>query len=128
MEAIRKTQKKYCSRAIAIAIGIGFVLILAGHKPMGKGLILGTLFSAVNFVVMGEILPMKVGKSGKKTFILSLGSILFRYLLMAVPLVLAVKLERFHLLSTVLGIFMIQFVIVFEHIALSIGFIRRKQT
>jgi hypothetical protein len=127
MEAIRETQKKYCSRAIAAAIAIGLVLIISGYKPMGKGLILGTLFSVVNFVVMGEILPMKIGKSGKKTFILSLGSILLRYLLMAVPLVLAIKLERFHLLSTVVGIFMIQFVIVFEHLLISAGVIRKKQ-
>lgn len=127
MEAIRQTQKKYSSRAVAAAIGVGLVLILAGYKPMGRGLILGTLFSVINFVVMGEILPMKLGKSGKKVFILSLGSLLLRYLLLAVPLVIAVKLERFHLLSTVVGIFMIQFVIVFDHLASSLGLTRRKR-
>jgi len=116
MEPIRETQKKYCSRAMLIAIGIGLIFILAGQKPVGKGLILGTLFSVVNFILIGEILPLKLGKSGGKTFILSLISILFRYLLLAVPIVLAIKLERFNLVSAILGVFMIQLIILSEHL------------
>ena len=127
MESIRETQKKYCSRAMVIAIGIGLIFILAGQKPVGKGLILGALFSVVNFVLIGETLPLKFGKSRGKTFILSLVSILFRYVLLAVPIVLAIKLERFNVVSVILGIFMIQFVILSEHIVTSITSTRRKQ-
>jgi hypothetical protein len=68
MESIRQTQKKYCSRAIMAAIFAGLVFILAGQEPVGKGLILGTIFSIINFIVMGEMLPMKIGKSKNKTF------------------------------------------------------------
>lgn len=127
MEPIREIQKKYGSRAISIAIVVGFILILAGQKPLGKGLILGSLFSVVNFVLMGETLPLRLGKSRGKTFFLSLFSIGIRYVLLAVPIILAIKLEHFNLISVVLGIFMIQFVILMETVLKSISDIRKKQ-
>jgi energy-coupling factor transporter ATP-binding protein EcfA2 len=45
METIKQIQKKYCFRAITVAIFAGFFLVLVGQKPVGKGLILGTFFS-----------------------------------------------------------------------------------
>jgi len=72
METVKGLQKKYCSLAVIAAIFIGLVMILAGHKPVGKGLILGTLFSVINFVLMGETLPVKMGKSRPKTFFLNI--------------------------------------------------------
>ncbi|MFC1887129.1 ATP synthase subunit I [Thermodesulfobacteriota bacterium] len=127
MEPIRETQKKYGSRAISIAIVIGFILILVGQKPLGKGLVLGALFSVINFVLMGETLPLKFGKSKRRTFFLSFFSIVIRYLLLAIPVILAVKLNQFNVISTVFGIFMIQFVILMETALKSIKDIRKKQ-
>ena len=68
MDAIRETQKKYCSRAMLAAIFIGLVFILMDQNAVGKGLILGTFFSIINFILMGETLPLKVGKSRGKSF------------------------------------------------------------
>ena len=45
MDPVRQTQKKYCSRAMTLAILISLGFILAGYKPIGKGLVLGTFFS-----------------------------------------------------------------------------------
>ncbi|UCD77808.1 MAG: ATP synthase subunit I, partial [Desulfobacterales bacterium] len=86
----------YGSIAITLAIVIGLCFILAGHKPVGKGLILGTIFSVVNFILMGETLALRMGISKGKTFFLSLGSIFFRYILLAIPLIVAVKFEQFN--------------------------------
>ena len=64
MEAIRQTQKKYCYRAMVTAIALGGFLILIGQQPVGKGFILGTIFSVVNFVwgmVGALIAPMVLG-------------------------------------------------------------------
>ena len=102
------------------AIFIGLVMILAGHKPVGKGLILGSLFSVINFVLMGETLPVKMGKSKQKAFIFSLGSILFRYLLMAIPLFLAIKMEQFSLIASICGLFMVQLMILADHLIVAI--------
>jgi hypothetical protein len=120
MESVRDTQKKYGSLAVTAAIFIGLVMILAGHKPVGKGLILGSLFSVINFVLMGETLPVKMGKSKQKAFIFSLGSILFRYLLMAIPLFLAIKMEQFSLIASICGLFMVQLMILADHLIVAI--------
>jgi asparagine N-glycosylation enzyme membrane subunit Stt3 len=116
MEPIRQIQKKYASRAMMTAIIIGLSFILAGHKPIGKGLILGTIFSVINFILIGETLPMRIGKSRAKTFFLSLSSIFFRYALMAVPLIVAINFKQFNLFAAIFGIFMIQIVILADHL------------
>ena len=128
MEAIRQVQKRYCSKAITAAIVAGFFLILAGRSTVAKGLVLGTLFSIVNFILMGEMLPLELGKSPRKTFILSLGSILFRYFLLAVPVMLAVNLDQFNLIAVICGIFMVQGVILAETALNMLAALGRKQT
>jgi hypothetical protein len=126
MESIRRTQKKYGSRALAIAVIIGFGTVLIGQNSLGKGLVLGTLFSVVNFILMGETLPLKLGRSSKTTFFISLFSMLLRYLLLAVPLIIAVKYEQFHILSAIIGVFMVQVVIVADHLGIQIPVTRKK--
>ena len=116
MESVKQTQKKYGSRAIWVAIIIGFCFFLAGHKTVGKGLVLGTIFSVINFVLIGQALPLRIGKSKRKAFFLSLGSIFCRYVLLAVPVIVAVKYEGFDPVAAILGLFMIQFVILADHI------------
>jgi hypothetical protein len=127
MESVKETQKKYCSLAVTAAILIGLVMILAGQKPVGKGLILGTLFSVINFILMGETLPVKVGKSRQKVFFFSLGSILFRYLLMAIPIFLAIKTDQFNLVAAICGLFMVQLMILADHLIVSIFSSCKKQ-
>lgn len=116
MESVKQTQKKYGSRAIWIAIIVGLCFFLAGYKPVGKALVLGTIFSVINFVLIGQALPLRIGKSKGKTIFFSLGSIFCRYILMAVPIVVAVKFEQFDLVGAIIGLFMIQFVILADHI------------
>jgi hypothetical protein len=111
MESDRETQKKYGSRALVTAIIVGLLFIIAGQKPIGKGLILGTIFSVINFVLIGETIPMILRKSRSRTYFISFGSILIRYSLMALPLILAIRLQQFNLLAVIIGIFMIQIVI-----------------
>ena len=127
MESIRETQKKYCTGAITIAIFIGLFFILAGQKPIGKGLILGTIFSIINFIIMGEILPLRIGKSKNKAFLFSIGSIFFRYILLAVPMIIAVKFEQYNFISVIVGIFMIQLFILADHLVSHLTASRKKQ-
>ena len=98
------------------AIFIGILFILMGHKAQAKGLILGSIFSVLNFVLMGEILPMLVGHSRKKSSFISLGSIVFRHGLLAIPLILALKMEWLDFAATVIGLFMVQIMIMGDHL------------
>jgi hypothetical protein len=126
MEPVKQTQKKYGSRAVWIAIIIGLCFFLAGQKPVGKGLILGAIFSVANFILIGQTLPLRIGRSKRKTFFISLGSIFFRYALMALPILVAVKFEQFNLVAAIVGLFMIQFVILADHLVKLISSIRNK--
>ena len=128
MEAIRQTQKKYTTRAMAVGICIALLLILAGYKPLGKGLILGVLFSVINFVLIGESLPLRQGKSRKQSTAFSLGSIILRYAIMALPLIISASMESFHFAATAVGIFMVQLVILWEHIWKIFPMIQNKRT
>lgn len=116
METVREAQKKYCSRALTFAILTGFIFILAGQKPIGKGLILGTFFSIANFILIGETLPLRIDKSQKGIFFLALGSIVFRYALLALPIGLAIKHEQFHLPAVILGIFLVQITLLLDQV------------
>jgi len=109
---------------LAILFCLFFIMI--GCKPIGKGLVLGTLFSIINFILMGETLPMRIGKSRRKTFLISICSMGFRYALLAVPLVLSIKVEQFSLFAVIAGIFMIQMVILTDHVFEYVISTRRK--
>ncbi len=115
----REAQKKYCFRAFTAAILIGGGLIFAGFPALGKGLIAGAFFSILNFILIAESLPHKLGKSRKKASAVSLGWILLRYALMAVPLVLALRFHLFHPLAAAVGLFFVQIAILFDHFVLA---------
>jgi hypothetical protein len=116
MEAVKQTQKKITRQALALAIIVGFVFILMGHKPIGKGLVLGAIFSVLNFIFMARSIGLKFGRSKGQIFSISIGSIILRYILLAIPLIAALKFEQFNMISTIVGIFMIQLVILADHV------------
>jgi len=116
MEPVKQAQKKYGFRAMLVAIVAGFIFIMAGHRPIGKGLVLGAIFSVINFILIGQSLPMRLSHSKRKTFVLSLGTIVFRFALLALPLILAIKYRQFNLPATIGGIFMIQVVILADYL------------
>ena len=127
MKTADHVQKKYSSLALIFSISVALLFILMGYKPVGKGLLLGAIFSVINFILMGKSIALSFGRSKAKTVSFSMGSILVRYLLLAIPLIAAVKYEQFHLAATILGIFMIQLVIMAEHVFTRIPTIRKKQ-
>jgi len=118
MEAIRQTQKKYGTRAMTVAIILAMILIILGEKTAGKGLVLGALFSVINFVLIGSTLPRTVGHGKRASTFISLVSLILRYTLLAVPLILAIKLDQFSLITVLIGIFMVQLMILMDHLPL----------
>lgn len=116
MKSIRQIQKKYCSIAITVSIIVSVFFVLANHKPLGKGLILGSIFSIINFVLIGETVPMKIGASKKKIRLISFASILSRYVLLAIPILLGIKSDQFDIIAVVSGIFTVQLIILADHL------------
>ena len=118
MTPVREAQKQYCSRALIFAIGMGFSFYLIGLTALMKGLILGTLFSIVNFILIGETLPyrLRLKNNKKRLFWVSLGSVVCRFFLLAVPMALALKSETYNLWTTVAGLFIVQILILLNPI------------
>jgi len=109
------------------AIVAAVVLLLAGQNTVAKGLVLGTIFSVVNFILMGETLTLKLGKTPLKTFFWSLLSLLLRYGFMAIPLIMAIKFKQFNLIAVICGIFLVQVMILAESLLTSLSAFRNKQ-
>ncbi|MFC1866833.1 ATP synthase subunit I [Thermodesulfobacteriota bacterium] len=119
MEEIRDTQKKYCSQAMIIAIAGAVVLIIFGEKAIGKGLLLGALFSTINFIIMGQLITLKLGKSRSKVSALALISVLFRFAILAIPLIASLKFHAIHFAGVAVGLFMVQLTILFNNLILN---------
>ena len=100
---------------MATAIVVGFMFIIAGMKPLAKGLVLGTLFSIINFILIGETLPKRLSSSRKKASFIAFGSVIFRYALMTIPVVTALRYPEYNLWAAIAGIFMVQIMILTDH-------------
>jgi len=99
-----------------LAIGTALIFLAVGAKPISKGLIIGTLFSILNFILIGQGLHFQLYKGRYKTFLVCMGSIWLRYALLAIPLVMAIKFEMFNFFATAVGIFMVQLIILGHHL------------
>lgn len=119
-EELRKVQKLYGNRAMFFAIIVGFILILADQAALGKGLILGALFSVINFVIMGLFLGKQVAdgqklvRAGSSAFL----SLFVRLVILSIPLIISFKLESIDILGTIVGVFMIQLTILFSNLVI----------
>lgn len=115
-ESLRQEQKTICSWAMSGALALAVLFIIIGEKPIGKGLLLGTIFSIVNFYLLGKTIPMTLGKSRPKAGFIGFFSILIRYLILAVPMIIALKSTSFNFIAVVAGIFAVQIVTLIDYI------------
>lgn len=116
MTQVRDAHKKYCSRALLAAASIAVVFLLFGRAAVARGLILGALFSILNFTLLACSLPLQLNKGRRKTFLFCFSSIGMRYLLMALPIFIAAGSERFSIFGVAAGLFMVQAVILFHQL------------
>lgn len=114
--SLQQVRKQYCSLALSIAICTGALLIFSGYRALGKGLILGSVFSVLNFLLMAAFLPLLAGQARKKASLISLSSILFRLALLAVPLIWSLHSEEFAVSTAAVGLLMVQVAILVDQI------------
>jgi hypothetical protein len=117
-EEIKKAQKQYCTNAMFYAIVVSFILIIIGEKAIGKGLILGTLFSVLNFVMMGILIERQIINAGTKVRAGAFSFIymIIRFAVLSIPLIISFRIEAVNFFSTVAGIFMVQITILFNNL------------
>jgi hypothetical protein len=108
MEAVRALQKKYCPTAMFIAIIAAMAMIFMGYKDLARGLVLGTLFSIINFVLMGESIQLRVQKTRRSGTIAAFILVILRFGLLALPVVISINYDKYHTVTTVAGLLMVQ--------------------
>lgn len=116
IEEVKDIQKKYCSQALVFAIIIAVLAIFIDEKAIGKGFLLGTLFSITNFIIMGQLIPLRLSRSRSKASILAFFSIILRFLIITVPLIVSLKTDSIHFIGVVVGLFMVQLTMLFDHL------------
>lgn len=117
-EEIKKTQKQYCTNAMFYAIVASFILIVVGEKAIGKGLILGALFSVLNFILMGVLIERQIINAGTRvrTGAFSFLYMIMRFAVLSIPLIISFRVEALNFFGTVAGIFMVQITILFDNL------------
>jgi hypothetical protein len=110
MREVVAFQRRLCSRAFLSALVAALLLGILGEEATGRGILLGSVFSIINFVLLGKFIPLALGKSRKRAGFVSLISILTRYALLAVPLIVGLKSTFFNFDGVVIGIFSIQII------------------
>jgi len=99
---------------LSICAGAG--LIFFGYAPLGKGLILGALFSVFNFLLLSSVASRRFVSGARTGKLHSVGSILLRYAILALPLILASRLDQLAVSTTAAGLFMVQIAMVGDQV------------
>lgn len=115
-DEVGRLQKRICSQAITSALVIAVVFLFFQEKAIAKGLLLGACFSVVNFLLLRISIPMTLGRSRAKARLIGLTSLLVRYGVLSVPMVVALKLASFDFIAAVAGAFAVQIIILFDYI------------
>jgi hypothetical protein len=95
-------------RALFLVLLAAVILLVTVSKPAARGLVLGGLFSALNFYVMSRVIGGRVMKTGWPGRTFGFFWLLARMGIMALPLIAALKMDFFNLAATAAGLFAIQ--------------------
>jgi len=125
METVKHLQQRYCGGALTAAILIGLGVYMAGWPAVTRGVLLGSLFSSLNFALLGLNLTRKLTGHHRRGTLLTLSAQLGRYLLWAVPVIVAVRWPGVDLPSTVAGLFMVPACIVLDSV---VGILRGRKS
>ncbi len=113
---IARVQKRICSLAIMVNLVAASGLIIMNQNAIAKGLLLGTLFGIANFVLLGMSAPLTIGKTRVRASFITLTSLLIRFALLAIPMVVGLKSTAFSFGAVVLGVFSIQIITLVEYL------------
>jgi len=113
-QGVDSALKRYGAAAFIMAIAIAVVLLLCGQPAVARGIVLGTIAGIVNFILMGYMLHWRLASNHRKATLLAFGGIALRYTLLALPIVAALKWQKFNLVAVVVGIFMVQLTLLID--------------
>ena len=102
--------RQVITRALLFAVGGALILTVAGQASWARGLALGGLASAANFLVMAWLLPRALDPAQRRGQAFTVASVVVRFGLMAVALAVALSMpQRVAPLAAAAGLFTVQF-------------------
>jgi len=110
-DTLREFREKVCGGALFLGAAVAIFSFLLGYTSISKGFLLGTCFSIINFILLNASMPFSIGRDRKSATIVCFSSMMVRYAILAIPIVIAIKSVQFDLISTIIGIFSIQIVL-----------------
>ena len=115
MEDYGTLQKALIKKALLISLAVACICLVFNQKAAAKGISLGAVFGVADFKLMALLLPRRLARQSRITFYLGL---ICRFVLLSVPLILALKLPSFNFAATVVGLLLMK-AAVFFHFFLS---------
>lgn len=94
---------------------VALLLFALGYKEVARGLVLGASFSVLNFMLLAQALGRQLGHSRRRATGVAFASIGVRFAVLAIPLMVALRLEPFDFWWTVVGLFCIPAAILVDH-------------
>jgi ATP synthase protein I len=108
-------QKAVIKKALLLSLAVACIFLALNLKSAAKGIALGAIFSVVEFKLMALRLERRLTRQGKIRNYFGLAG---RLVLLAIPLIIAIKLPSINFAATVGGIFAVKAAI-FYHFLLS---------
>jgi hypothetical protein len=108
MEQLIKFKKAIISLIIIIAAVAAAAALALGAVSTAKGLVLGSLFSLLNFLIMAIQTPGRIGQSRRAATVSSGSGLFLRLAIMAVAPYVAIQVPAISLPATVAGLFNLQ--------------------
>jgi hypothetical protein len=118
MNQISEIHQRISFWALALFLAASIICLVMGWKDVGKGLVLGVLFSVINFTIMAKLISIQFGRGKRAATMISFGSLSGRYLILAIPLIVSLKSTSISFAATMVGIFAIQIVILLENLVI----------
>jgi hypothetical protein len=98
-------QKALIKKALLISLAVACIFLALDLKSAAKGVALGSIFSVVDFKLMALRFERRFGRrSGYRDLFGFFG----RFLLLSIPLIIAIKLPTINVAATVGGIFAVK--------------------
>ena len=119
IERYWKYQRRISKRAFGSSVLIGLIVFFVGYKSVARGLLLGSMFSVLNFNVMALVLPHQIGYQRRKATVVACASLFGRLAMLAIPIAIGFYFERFNLISTIVGLFAVPLFLLFDRVILA---------
>jgi len=97
---------------------VAIICVCLRELSIARGFLLGSCFSIINFSLLERTITKTLGHSRSGATIRAFSSIFLRYIILAIPIIIAIKLIAFNLVAVIIGIFSVQIVMLVYYIVI----------